>query len=112
MSDVIQFPSESRQDAVPPQEGLSDDDIQRLVAECARISGELFELTPVVGTLENGARYVEIHYNGGRLMWTVCRERGELAVYDADSWGDNYGEDVPRGIKVVERLREALTPDD
>ena len=113
MSDVIQFPPETRQAVVTRLEGLADREIQRLVAECAHLSSELFVITPDVGVTDEGARWVSITVdNRVEPMCIFCREGGEIVVYDADGLGGNCGEDVLRGSnKVVERLRQALKRD-
>ena len=91
---VVQFPS-------GPREGLTDREVQAVVAWCAR--ERHLEVTPIPATLKKGARSVSIFDNRGGLKWTVCRERGNLAVFDGD------GKGVPRGTRAVESLWEALT---
>ena len=108
---VILFPSEPRQAVVTRLEGLTDDEVQAVAVW--RAANEILELTPVPVTLKNGARCVGVEDNIGRLKWTVCRERGELIVFDADADSDNVGDAIPRGAsRVVESLWAALTQDD
>ena len=104
VQDVVAFPSEPRQAVVPRLEGLMDREVSRVVAWCA--ANEILGLAPVPGTAENGARCVGLHDDSGYAKWTVCRERGNLAVFDGDC------KVVPRGTsRAVESLWEALTAD-
>ena len=101
VQDVVPFPSEPRP-VVPRLEGLTTREEQAVVAWCA--ANEILELTPVIGTSENGARCVGIEDSTGDLKWTVGRERGSLFVIDC------HGEAVPRMTsRAVESLWQALT---
>ena len=100
---VVQFPS-------GPQVGLTDREVQAVIAWCAR--ERHLKVTPVPAILEKGARSVSIFDNRGGLKWTVCRKWGDLVVLDGNPDSDYWGDAIPKGTdQAADSLMEALTAD-
>ncbi len=101
---VVQFPS-------GPRNGLTDREVQTVIAWCAR--ERQLDVTPVPATFEKGTRSVSIFDSRGGLKWTVRRERGKLVVLDGDPDSDYWRDPIPKGTnRAADSLMEALTADD